>query len=210
WEPLGNELRTALGERLLRLETHTGRDGREVLLLVAEGALERPKIEELLRRHFEGNASPPTLELLDRSAFEALERLVDSGLVSFPAKGRRELYAAALQPETDLERSRRLAAARATFAQAERKLRMATLLAGGGFPIEALPALREAVETALQARAQMEGLDHLPTALPLLDKLRADPGALLGATEEEARSWIAGAEGLVAEIEKEVRLEACS
>src|SRR4051794_10121464 len=208
WEPLGEELRTALGDRLLRLEAHTGRDGREALLLVAEGAVERPQIEEILRRHFAG--APPVLELLDRSAFEALERLVDSGLVSFPAKGRRELYAAALQPESDLERSRRLAAARSTFAQAERKLRMATLLAGGGFPIEALPALREAVETALQARAQMEGLDHLPTALPLLDKLRADPGALLGATEEEARSWIAGAEGLVAEIEKEVRLEAHS
>jgi hypothetical protein len=40
--------------------------------------------------------------------------------------------------------------------------------------------------------------------------LKADPGTLLGATEEEARSWIGGAETLVAEIEKEVRLEACS
>jgi superfamily II DNA or RNA helicase len=223
WEPLGNEIRTALGDHLLRLEAHTNRDGRAVLLLVAEGAVERPKIEEILRRHLGG--TPPVLELLDRSAFEALERLAETGVLSFPSKGRRVLHAAAaLQPERDLERSRRLAAARATFAQAERKLRMAKLLAGGGFPIEALPALRESVETALQARAQMEGLDlpdaqpvprdwiaaHLPTAIPLLDKLRADPGALLGATEEEARSWIAGAETLVGEIGKAVRLEACS
>jgi superfamily II DNA or RNA helicase len=218
WEPLGGELRTALGERLLRLETHTGRDGREVLLLAAEGAVERSKIEEILRRHFEGNASPPTLELLDRSAFEALERLVESGILSFPAEGRRVLHAApAPEPERDLERDRRLAAARATFAQTERKLRMATVLAGGGFPVEALPALREAVETALQARAQMDGLeesqpvprtwivDRLPASLLLLGKLRADPGALLGATEEEARSWIAGAETMVAEIERELR-----
>ena len=28
--------------------------------------------------------------------------------------------------------------------------------------------------------------ERLPTALPLLDRLRAEPGALLGATEEEA------------------------
>lgn len=216
WEPLGKELQTALGERLLRLETHTGRDGREVLLLVVEGTVHRPEIEEILRRRFEGNASPPTLEILDRSAFESLERLVESGVLSFPAEGRRVLHAAAaLQPEHDVERDRRLAAARVTFAQAERKLRMATLLAGGGFPVEALPALRDAVETAFRAGAQGDGLDlledlpvpiawlleHLPTsALPFLTKLRTEPGALLGATEEEARSWIADAEGLVGEI----------
>jgi superfamily II DNA or RNA helicase len=217
WEPLGGELRTALGDHLLRLEAHTHRDGREVLLLVAEEAVERPQIEEILRRHFDG--SPPVLELLDRSAFESLERLVESGILSFPAKGHRVLHAAAaLQSERDVERNRRLAAVRATFAQAERKLRMATLLAGGGFPIEALPALREAVETALQARAQMEApdlpgsqpiprpwiADHLPTALPLIDRLRSEPGALLGTTEEEARSWIASAEGLVTEIGREI------
>ncbi|HEY4588091.1 MAG TPA: DEAD/DEAH box helicase, partial [Thermoanaerobaculia bacterium] len=65
WEPLGGELRTALGDHLLRLEAHTGRDGREALLLVAEGAVERPRIEEILRRHFD--RTPPVLELLDRS-----------------------------------------------------------------------------------------------------------------------------------------------
>ncbi len=225
WEELGGELQTALGRRLLRLETHAGRDGREVLLLVATGTVDRPKVEEVLRRHFERTASPPILELLDRSAFEALERLVESGVLSFPAGGRRVLHAAASPtPKRDLEQDRRLAAARALFAQAERKLRMAALLAVGGFPIEALPALREAVETALQARTKLEDLDlpgsqpvprdwladHLPAALPLLDHLRADPNTLLGTTEEEARSWIADAETLMAEIEKEVRLEACS
>ena len=121
--------------------------------------------------------------------------------------------------ERDAQRDRRLAAARAAFAQAERKIRMATVLAGGGFPVEALPSLREGVELALQARAQSEGLDllddmpvpvswiveRLPTALPLLDRLRAEPGALLGATEEEVRSWIAGGETLAAEIERELR-----
>jgi hypothetical protein len=54
-----------------------------------------------------------------------------------------------------LERSvgseRRLAAARETFAQAERKIRMAMVLAGGGFPVEALPSLREGVELSLHA-----------------------------------------------------------
>ena len=141
-------------------------------------------------------------------------------MLSFAAEGRRLLHSApASGPALDPQRDRRLAAARAAFAQAERKIRMATVLAGGGFPVEALPSLREGVELALQARAESEGLDlqdglpvpvswiveRLPTALPLLDRLRAEPGALLGATEDEVRSWIAGGETLAAEIERELR-----
>lgn len=206
WESLGGELWTQLGDRLLRLEAHLGRDGREVLLLVAEGDVERTRIEEILSRHFDSSASPPTLELLDRSAYEALERLVESGVLSFPAEGRRVLGSLAA-PEPDPHREQRLAAARSTLAQAGRKIRMATLLAGGGFPVEALPALREGVELALQARGQAEGLDLpdlLPASLPLLDRLRTEPGTLLGATDDEARSWIAESETLAAEIEREL------
>ena len=207
WESLADELRSELGDRLLRLETisrRVGRDGREVLLVVAEG-VERTRIEEILSRHFEATASPPVLELLDRSAYEALERLVESGVLSFPAEGRRVLGSSATA-EPDPLRERRLAAARSTLAQAERKIRMATLLAGGGFPVEALPALREGVELALQARAQAAGLDlpeQLP-ASPALDRLRTEPGILLGATDDEARSWIAEGETLASEIEREL------
>lgn len=220
WEHAGGELRTELGERLLRLETRPGREGREVLFLVAEGGVERSRIEEILSRHFEGASPPPLLELLDRAAFEALERLVEAGVLSFSTESRRVLHSApAPGPERDPQRDRRLAAARAAFAQAERKIRMATVLAGGGFPVEALPSLREGVELALQAQAQSEGLDllddlpvpvswileRLPTAIPLLGRLRAEPGALLGATEDEVRSWIASGETLAAEIERELR-----
>ena len=126
------------------------------------------------------------------------------------------LFRSSPGPERDPQRECRLAAARETFAQSERKIRMATVLAGGGFPIEALPALREGVELALQARARMEGFDlpdaqpvplpwiadRLPAHLPLLDRLRAESGTLLGATEEEVRSWIAGGETLAAEMER--------
>ena len=162
-------------------------------------------------------ASPPVLELLDPTAFAVLERLAESGVLSFPAESRRVLQAAPSQgPDPDPQRERRLAAARETFAQAERKIRMATVLAGGGFPVEALPSLREGIELTLQARARLEGLDlldsqpvpgpwiadRLPTALPLLDRLRAESGTLLGATEDEVRSWIACGETLVTEMER--------
>src|SRR3954451_17740883 len=45
WESLDAELRKDLGARLLRLETIPGREGRDVLLVVAEGAVERARIE---------------------------------------------------------------------------------------------------------------------------------------------------------------------
>src|SRR4051812_1152536 len=177
---------------------------------------EQPEVRAQMLERSGGSAANALIAryFTDQGALRGnpLNRLPDlaRALAAAPPRVREEIRLSRhLLPWLEQER-RKAARQTATFAQAERKLRMATLLAGGGFPIEALPALREAVETALQARAQMEGLDHLPTALPLLDKLRADPGALLGATEEEARSWIAGAEGLVAEIEKEVRLEAHS
>lgn len=215
WEPLARELRSHLGDRLLRLEAHTGRDGREVLLAVTDGAAERSKIEELLQRRSTGDSPPPVLELLDRAAFETLERLAEAGILQVPREGRRLLHPSTLpDPQEDTERKRRRAAARETLAQAERKIRMAAVLAGGGFAIEALPALREGVELGLRARAQGDGLglaetepvplawieSHLPGHLQLLERLRDETEALLGATGEEVRAWITAGEGLVGEI----------
>ena len=217
WEPLGGELRTELGDRLLRLETRPGRDGREVLFLVAEGAVERPRIEEILSRHFDATASPPVLELLDRPAFEALERLVEAGVLSFAAEGRRVLHSApAPGPERDA----------ATRPPARRRPRDLSRRPSGrsawppsspeeDFPSRPCPPSAKASSSPSRPAREMEGLDlpddlpvpvswiveRLPTALPLLDRLRAEPGALLGATEDEARTWIAGGETLAAEIE---------
>ena len=88
---------------------------------------------------------------------------------------------------------------------------MAAVLAGGGFPVEALPALREGVDLALRSRAHKEGMDlpdaeKLPDAwieahLPFpLRPLRESSEILLGATVAEVTTWIAEAEALTHEI----------
>jgi hypothetical protein len=190
-----------------------------VALAVVDGpGIERPRLEEALRQRFPGEDAP-VLELLDRSAFEALGRLVDAGILSFTAEGRRLLHRSTdREPDRDAERERRLAAARELLAQAERKIRMAALLAGGGFPVEALPSLREGVELGLKARSRMEGMDleeaqevpaawieqRLPVHLPLVRRLRGETESLLGATEEEVRGWISAGEGLAREVAGEV------
>lgn len=218
-DPLAGALLPLLGERLLQLEVCAGRDGRQIALAVVDGpAVERPSLEDALRQRFPGEDAP-VLELLDRSAFEALGRLVEAGVLSFTAEGRRLLHRSATQePDRDARRERWLAAARELLAQAERKIRMAAVLAGGGFPVEALPSLREGVELGLKARSRMEGLDlgdsqevpaawieqRIPSHLPLVRRLRGETESLLGATEEEVRSWISGGERLAQEVEGEM------
>ncbi|MEA2599345.1 MAG: hypothetical protein QOF89_337 [Acidobacteriota bacterium] len=216
-DPLTAELLPQLGDRLLNLEAWTAPDGRETLLVVVEGTgIDRSALEAVVTQ---SRHSAATLELIDRPTFETIERLIGMGVLRFAAEDRRLLHRSpALGSERDAQRDRDLAAARDLLAQSERKIRMAAVLAGGGFPIEALPALREGVELALRSRAHieggMEGMDlpdaeklpdawieaHLPAHLALVRTLRDGSEVLLGATAEQVSAWIAEAEKLAKEI----------
>jgi hypothetical protein len=154
---------------------------------------------------------------IDSAAFDAVQRLIEAGVLQLTAEGRRLLTPAAA-PDEDAEQRARLARARETFDLAERKMRMATVLAGGGFPVEALPALRDGVETALRSWAQLAGAEipqtgqgpiewiekRLPQHLPLIGALGGTPVAVLGAGEEEARQWIAAGGRLAGELREEL------
>ncbi|HYX22573.1 MAG TPA: DEAD/DEAH box helicase [Thermoanaerobaculia bacterium] len=211
-DPLAAELRPLLGDRLLDLEVWTAPDGRQTLLAVVDSAAgaDRPALEAIVGQSPQYSAS--TLELIDRPAFATIERLIAQGVLRLAAEDRRLLHRSpALGSERDAQRDRHLAAARDLLAQSERKIRMAAVLAGGGFPVEALPALREGVDLALRSRAHREGMDlpdaeKLPDAwieshLPFpLRPLRESPEILLGATVAEVTTWIAAAEALTHEI----------
>lgn len=150
---------------------------------------------------------------IDPAALDAVQRLIEAGVLQLTEEGRR-LLAPSTVPAEDAERAARLARAREIFEQAERKMKMATVLAGGGFPVEALPALREGVETALRSWAHLEGQEASPTGdvpiewiqkrlpqhLSLVGALGGTPEAVLGAGEEEARQWIAAGGKLAAEL----------
>jgi hypothetical protein len=191
----------------------TGPDGRETLLAVVDGEADRTALEAALHSQLPGSA--PALELIDRAAFEAIERLVQMGVLRFTSEDRCRLHrSTVLPPEKDAERERRLTEARDLLGRSERKIKMATVLAGGGFPVEALPSLREGVELGLQARAVMEGLNppdsetipdawiegRLPAHLLLIRTLRGGSETLLGATATEVGTWITEGETLVRQI----------
>lgn len=236
-ERLGQELVAGLGDELLLLEAHPAPDGRTTLLVVVgrlvDTAQARAQAEAALRRHVDGAGEPPHLELLDQATFEAIERLVEAGVVQLAPAGRRLLHRSpALTDPQAVDRQRRLLRARQSFDRGEHKQRMATLLAEGGFPVEALPPLAEAVQAALLCLAHLAGVaaedgeelsptaiealrraappvgDLAAEALPLAARSQERVGAFATVPEEEARTWVQEGSRLFARIEEGLSREA--
>ncbi len=122
----------------------------------------------------------PQLKLLDRDAFATIQQLIETGILNASQESARTLYRApaADRPKDDRQ-SRRLTEARDRLTRGEHKWRMAKVLTEGGFSIEALVPMREAVETALQALIHWQG--HNAAALPtveLIDSVLVQPNLL--------------------------------
>jgi hypothetical protein len=235
-ERLRRELLDRWDDRLLLLDLRRESGGRDTVLAVVDRvtAADRSTAAALVRDCFAGPEPPPELELFDRATFAAIERLADAGVLQFAAGGASPLYRSrvlAAEP-ADLERRRRQARSRELCEQAERKGRMATLLAGGGFPVEALAPLREALEIGLRALALVSGggeeppgdgtgarelpmswieanLAHHeaiePAIVELMANLRGGPETLLGVAEDEAHAWLASGQRAVDQIGQALR-----
>jgi hypothetical protein len=136
--------------------------------------------------------APVRLEVIDRATEEAIQRLIDAGLIARSTRAARPLY-----PESVQEESAPLTPAEQAQAQAHRnhgarKLKMAQLLGGGGMAEEARPALLEAalacgcamaIEHRLPAPTKSEELLQPPLShgweavLPVLRVYLRDPQA---------------------------------
>jgi hypothetical protein len=227
-ESFRQDLAARLADRLLLLETRTTPQGSDVVLLVVDGpaAEVAPVASRLLAESFGHTGSQPALELLDRTTYEALQRLAACGLVSFAGAGGRRLHThPSLQPsEADAARQRR-DAARKLSATCARDRKLASVMAAGGFPVEALLPLAKALDTALLAAAHaasgapvdsgplsLEAVRDLlvtPGIVPaaagsLVADLRALAGAGAAADETRAAALIPQAEPLVADLLKYV------
>ena len=118
----------------------------------------RPMAERLLKDAFGGGAAAPGLEVLDRATHETIQRLIGQGLLQPVAGGNRLLHGDETAMETGRAvRERKLGEARKAMTQAERKRRMSDVLKVGGFGVEAVLPLREAVEWALKAVVRLTG-----------------------------------------------------
>jgi hypothetical protein len=153
------DLVARLGTRLATLEYRVGGGGKTVLMAVVDEVEQiRPMAERLLKDAFGGGAAAPGLEVLDRATYETIQRLIEQGLLHPVAGGTRLLHGGEAAMETGRAvRERKLGEARKAMEQAERKRRMSDVLKVGGFCVEAVPPLREAVEWALKAIVRLAG-----------------------------------------------------
>lgn len=149
------DLRRRHGERALRIEVQTVPGGAARVLAVLDldaGGL-AAESEHLGRRQ---DASSLPVEILDRATWLALRRLARSGMVDLTAGSRRVLHVSPDFAEPDAAGDA-APQAEAWREEAERAIRMATVLAAGGFPDEAAPLLAKALRHAVAARLQAAG-----------------------------------------------------
>ena len=149
-------LRQRHGDSVLRIDSQTGADGSVRLLAVLDVHGDTLGIEaERLSRRSDAAAMP--IEVVDRATWLALRRLNTLGMVRMADGARRVLYTAPeLADETQAEGPHD-----GQFGQwrdeAEKAVKMASLLTAGGFPEEAPPLLARALRLAVAARLGLAG-----------------------------------------------------
>ncbi|WP_136661429.1 DEAD/DEAH box helicase [Nitratireductor sp. XY-223] len=143
-------LRERHGDRFLALFAPGGAD--EAFMAVVDASPQ--DVEEERRRLAEGHVA---VEVMDRRTWEMLCRLETAGVLRFAGGDRGELYRSQhLDDGGAADRQRRV---QELTAEADRKLRMASLLAGGDFEAEARAPAAEAMTTALRALTVGTGAD---------------------------------------------------
>jgi hypothetical protein len=135
------------GDNVLLAEARPGLDGRPKLLIVLDLNAQALAAETARLSAVESVA----IDVLDRTMWAAMQRFAASGLLQFTPESRLLHRSAALAGQeagapVDDKRAGELAA------EAQRTLRMAKVLAAGGFPDEAAPLLAKAVQKAAAAR----------------------------------------------------------
>ncbi|MEO8927300.1 MAG: DEAD/DEAH box helicase, partial [Caulobacteraceae bacterium] len=170
-------LRARLGDVVLRVEVQTDPNGAVRLLAVLDLEADALAVEaERLSRRADAAAVP--IEVVDRATWLTLRRLSRSGMIA-PAGGPRRVLHASPDLADDKPASDGADARLEQWREeADRSVKMAAVLAAGGFPEEAPALFAKALRLALAARgaASVEG-----PADPLL----ADP--------EQARRLVEGA-----------------
>ena len=162
-----------LNGALLRCEERypeTGPHSVVVVVVESDPARHRPGIEALHSEFFGHGKSDPLatvqVEVIDRATHDAIQRLMDAGLIQKTTRATRPLFpkgeTAAARPLSPEE----LARASAHRGQAARKLKMAKALGAGDLPEEARLHLLEAIHLTARALAvearlpEPASLDH--------------------------------------------------
>lgn len=158
-----------LGDALLLVERICGEDGRITALAVLERtptSSQKQQLSELAQ-----TAGLTAVEVIDRTTWETLQRLATAGLLTLTLPPGPPLHRSLRLDGDDQLRQERLQRKRLGqpwLEQAERKLRMASLLADSGFDLESITPLMEVSTHALRILALATELELEPESLATL------------------------------------------
>jgi hypothetical protein len=205
-----------LGAALLRCEERYPIEGsHSVVLAVVEGDAftwrEKlvPAFDNLFGNDKIDPLAPVQLEVIDRSAYDTIQRLMAAGLIAPATRAIRELFSGTAELRGQLSEADRLKA-QEHRRQAGRNLKMGRLLAAGGFLEEEREALLKAAGSLARALAvenrmvEPDGLDdslHAPgsiiwgPSLGLMQQYAADKSAPSGPVADAIQDLLGASEG---------------
>ncbi|HEC12494.1 MAG TPA: DEAD/DEAH box helicase [Acidiferrobacteraceae bacterium] len=158
------------GERLDLLQVHnqgSTLQAKQTVVAVVDH-LDEP-LCNTLQQSVADNLPGHSLEVLDRATYETIQRLIENGVLSLNQEAQTLHQSTVMdKPQQQIQRQR-LRRARQQLQQAERKHSMAQVLAAGGFVIEALPVLSNAVEEGLASLALLDAHEASPLSITFIE-----------------------------------------
>ncbi|HEX4179575.1 MAG TPA: DEAD/DEAH box helicase [Caulobacteraceae bacterium] len=181
-EVLAADLRNRHGDRVLRVEVQTGPGGVRVLaVLDLEADALTAEIERL--NSPEGGVQA---EVVDRATWLTLRRLVSSGIMKVAGESPRVLHTAAEFADANPPADAHAHQAVEWRGEAERMVRMAGVLAAGGFPEEVPPLLMKALHHVVAARGLAAGEGPADLLLSEPEQIRALLGSSFSSVDIES------------------------
>jgi len=162
---LAERLVQAEKEKLLLVTEFAGGTSEGTLLAVVDGDAQAAS-RRLAEAAGDEGTPPRRIEVIDRATNDAISRLIEAGIIQFAAAPASELHRAAgfatMPSAADRQRAEK---ARQALSVAERKLRMARLLASGGFAEEVRVPAFDTATAALRAVAVAKSLPEFEACL---------------------------------------------
>jgi superfamily II DNA or RNA helicase len=162
-EALAQELARRHGERALLIEARDRGDGRLGVLAVLD--LDRDALAAETARLAAVSGAGLAVDVIDRATWGTMRRLQSSGILQLVETSGRVLHRAPGFAEPDQAAAGSATRAGELRVAAARTLRMARVLAAGGFPEESPPLVAKAISQG--AAARLSALGELPDGIAL-------------------------------------------
>jgi len=154
------------GDRLDLLQEFNQNDKQSIVAVVDH---HEPSLKDDLERNVSDNFPEHQFEILDRNTYETIQRLAEAGLLKLNTELQTLHRSPLLSKKHQEATQKQLNKARKRLNQAEHKYNMAQVLSKGGFIIEAMPSLGEAVESSLESLALLENHDSSPLSISYIE-----------------------------------------